>query len=78
MFFMISHEYFILFCQDFLDTLAEMEREVLLVPLDSLVTKERWEDQVTQHKLHHYKHFRGGFQCHINLICICWDLSDSG
>lgn len=34
--------------QDFLDTLVEMEREVLPVPVDSLVTRERWEDQVVK------------------------------
>lgn len=33
-------------CKDFLETPAEMERKVLLVPVDSTVTKERWGSQV--------------------------------
>ena len=33
--------------QDLLETLAEMERKVLLVPVDPAVIQERWGGQVT-------------------------------
>lgn len=35
------------FHQDFLEILAKMELKVVLVPLVSLVTRERWGNQVT-------------------------------